>query len=78
MAKSKIEINSTGITSLLKSQEIQTFLQEKAQDIASRCAGAYETDIYVGKTRANSSIITRDAATFRKNLKDNELLRALK
>lgn len=78
MSKTKIVLNSKGITDLLKSQEIQTFLQEKAQDIVSRCSGAYETDVYVGKNRANSSIITRDAATFRKNLKDNELLRALK
>ena len=39
--------------------------------------GYYDANQCIGKTRANVSIITRDKKTFFKNLKDNELLKAI-
>lgn len=62
----------------MKSSEMQALLQEKANEVVSRCGGSYETDVYVGRTRANASIITHDSATYHRNLKDNELLKALR
>lgn len=77
MSKVKIELLKSGIEELMKSEEIQEVLQSEANEVVGRCAGSYDVDIFVGKTRANSSIITRDSATYHKNLKDNELLKAL-
>lgn len=77
MSKTKIVLNSKGLSELMNSAEIQTVLKQCADDVVARCSGSYETDVRTGKTRANSSIITRDSATYRKNLKDNELLKAL-
>lgn len=77
MSDVKVVLNSSGVSELLKSPEIQAVLKEHADRIAQSCSGAYETDVYVGKTRANASIITRDGATYRHNLKTNELLKAI-
>lgn len=77
MSKIKIELNSAGIQELMKSKEIIGYMDELANGVVARCGGAYETNSYVGKTRANVSIITRDRKTYFKNLKDNELLKAL-
>lgn len=74
----KVILNKQGVEELLKSAEMQKLLQEQADEIVSRCNGNYETNTYVGKTRANASIITHDSATYHRNLKDNELLRALR
>lgn len=73
----KIELNKSGIEALMKSEEIIGEMNEHASNIINRCGGLYEQNSYVGKTRANVSIITRDRATFFKNLKENELLKAL-
>lgn len=78
MSSTKVVLNSSGFTELMKSQEVQYYLQQKATDIVNRCGGVYETDIYVGKSRANASIVTHDSATYHRNLKNNELLKALR
>lgn len=78
MSKVNVELISSGLIELMKSPEMQEILQEKANEVVSRCGGVYETDIYVGKTRANSSIVTHDSATYHRNLRDNELLKALR
>ena len=74
----RVVINKTGINELMKSEEMQKILQEKADEIVRSLSGSYETDTYVGKTRANASIVTHDSATYHRNLKDNELLKALR
>lgn len=74
----KLIMNKNGIGELLKGAEMQALLKEKADAIVSRCNGNYETDTYVGKSRANSSIVTHDSATYHRNLKNNELLKALR
>lgn len=74
----RVVINKTGINELMKSDEMQKMLKEKADDIVRNLGGTYETDTYVGKTRANASIVTHDSATYHRNLKDNELLKALR
>lgn len=78
MSNVKVILNKDGVIELMKSPEMQALLQERANEIVSRCGGLYETDVYVGKTRANSSIVTHDSATYHRNLKDNELLKALR
>lgn len=78
MSEVQIELSDEGIQELLKSEEVQNFLSEQADTIIGRCEGNYEKDARVGKTRANVSIKTTDEHTWRKNLKDNELLRALR
>lgn len=78
MSKIEIELNSAGITELLKSGEVMAELEAQADGIISRCSGNYQKSVYRnGKTRGNVSIYTSDKETFYRNLNNNELLTAL-
>lgn len=78
MSNVKVELNDQGVKELLKSSEIVDYMNQLAGEIIGRCSGAYETDNYNGKSRANVSIKTADSATYHRNIKNNELLKALK
>lgn len=78
MSKVTIKLNTEGVRQLLQSEEMQDELEKHATQIVNRCNGSYEINTYQGKNRSNVSIITRDSKTFNSNLKDNELLRALR
>lgn len=78
MAKQvEIELNSAGIQEMLKSQEMQAMLSERAAAIAARAGSGYATSIYVGKTRANASVFPDDDDAARDNMKNNTLLKAV-
>lgn len=79
MSKIKVQVISKGLVELMNSEEIQDTLQNEADKVVSRCKGNYDTDVYTrnGWTRSIASIVTRDKKTFFKNLRDNELLKAL-
>lgn len=78
MSKVRVELNLRGVKELMNSNEIVAVLQEEADKIVKRCPGGkYETSQWHGKTRANVSIATYDRKTYFKNLRDNELLKAL-
>lgn len=78
MSNIEIELNSAGITELLKSGEVMGALEEQADAIIGRCSGNYLKSVYRnGKTRGNVSIYTNDSETFYRNLQNNELLTAL-
>lgn len=76
MADVRIELNSAGIQELLKSSEMQSMLLDQANHVASGLDG-YETSVYVGRTRANASIVAVTKEAKKACLEDNELLRAL-
>lgn len=77
MSNIRIELNSEGIQELLKSQEMQSTLQEIANDVQSRCGEGYETDIAVMQTRAIASVYTADEFAVADNSSNNTLLKAL-
>lgn len=76
MADVRIELNSAGIQELLKSSEMQSLLKEHADQIAAGLDG-YETSVYVGRTRANASVVAVSNEARKACLEDNELLNAL-
>lgn len=78
MASLKFELNRSGVSQLLKSSEMQAVLTEKAQGIRERCGDGYETDTYVGKTRANAMVKAVSIKAKRDNMKNNTLLKAVR
>lgn len=74
----KFVLNSKGLNELMKSAEMQSILTQKAKAVAAKCGAGYETDIYVGKTRANASIGPKTKKAKRDNYKNNTLLKAVK
>lgn len=78
MAKMKFKLNSDGVRELLKSQEMQSVLIEKATGIKNRCGEGYTQDVYVGKNRANAMVKAGTYRAKRDNLKNNTILKAVR
>lgn len=78
MAKMKFKLNSGGVRELLKSQEMQSVLNEKATGIKNRCGEGYAQDVYVGKTRANAMVSATTYQAKADNLRNNTILKAVK
>ncbi|HEL2592353.1 TPA: hypothetical protein TZ820_001425 [Streptococcus suis] len=78
MARMKFKLNRAGVRDLLKSPEMQAVLNDKANDIRNRAGDGYESDIYVGKTRANAMVYADSFQAKRDNKKHNTLLKAVK
>ncbi|HEM3699033.1 TPA: hypothetical protein U1C85_002127 [Streptococcus suis] len=78
MARMKFKLNRAGVRDLLKSPEMQAVLTDKANGIRNRAGDGYESDIYVGKTRANAMVYADSFQAKRDNKKHNTLLKAVK
>ncbi|HEP1801721.1 TPA: hypothetical protein VB870_001455 [Streptococcus suis] len=78
MASMKFKLNSAGVRELMKSPEMQAVLTDKANAIRNRAGDGYESDIYVGKARANAMVYADSFKAKRDNKKNNTLLKAVK
>lgn len=58
MADIRVEVNSAGVQAVLKSDEVQALLKERADRIAAAAGEGMEVSVRVGKTRARASVIT--------------------
>jgi len=75
--KVRIELNSAGIREMLRSDEMQALLGEKAMEIAARCGAGYESDIYLTPGRAVASVFTATPEAAKDNAANNTILRNL-
>ncbi|HFR3839589.1 TPA: hypothetical protein ACHWA0_001084 [Streptococcus suis] len=78
MSKMRFKLNRAGVRELLKSPEMQAVLTDKANGIRNRAGDGYESDIFVGKTRANAMVYADSIKAKRDNKKYNTLLKAVK
>jgi len=78
MPKTKIVLNSAGVRAMLQSPEMQALLSERAYEIAQRAGNGYETDVFVGKTRANASVFASTEDAMKDNMDNNTLLKAVR
>lgn len=78
MSKMRFKLNRAGVRELLKSPKMQAVLTDKANGIRNRAGDGYESDIYVGKTRANAMVYADSIKAKRDNKKNNTLLKAVK
>lgn len=77
MSDIKIKLNRNGVKSLLKSQEMQSVLKEKASTIRNRCGDGYKQDVFVGRNRANAMVSASSYKAKKDNLKNNTILKAV-
>lgn len=78
MSKMQFKLNSSGVSSLLKSAEMQSVLEKKATDVKNRCGDGCEQDIYVGKNRANAMVRAETTKAKKDNYNNNTLLKAVR
>jgi len=78
MNKMQFKLNSSGVSSLLKSTEMQSVLEKRASAIKNRCGEAYEQDIFVGKNSANAMVRAETTKAKKDNYNNNTLLKAVR
>lgn len=77
MAKVKIELNSSGIQALLKSEEMGQMLKQQAEQVRARCGSGYSTDLYQASSRVIAGVFAETAEAAKQNSRENTLLKAL-
>lgn len=78
MGKVYVKLNRSAVREMLRSEEMQTVLEEQANQIVRRCGDGYEVSTSKGKNRANTQIETHSWKAYYDNLKNNTVLKALK
>ncbi|WP_373737950.1 hypothetical protein [Jeotgalibaca porci] len=78
MNKIKFKLNSSGVRSLLQSNEMQAVLDKQATAIRNRAGVGYQQDTYIGKNRANAMVWAETFQAQRDNMKNNTLLKAVR
>jgi hypothetical protein len=78
MSKFKFVLNRAGVRALMKSEEMQSILKEKADNALNSLGEGYKSDIHVGKNRANAMVYADTYQAKRDNLKNNSILKAVR
>ena len=77
MSKVKFKLNRAGVRELMKSKGMLGICTEHADAVQSRAGEGYEVTTYIGKNRANASVMAATYKARKDNLKNNTLLKAL-
>lgn len=76
MSNFKFKLNYAGVGELLKSAEMQSVLIDYANAIQNRVGSDYS--VYVGRNRANVSVVTENENAVQDNYENNTLLKAVR
>lgn len=76
--KVKIELNTSGVKELLKSQEMLNICKEHASRILNNCPSGYEMDSHTGLNRVNAMVYASTYQAKADNLRNNTILKAVK
>ena len=77
MSKFKFELNQTGVRALMQSPEMQSILKDKAGNAVNRLGSGYDSDIFVGKNRANAMVYADSFKARLENSRENTILKAV-
>lgn len=77
MSKGKFVLNRAGVAELMKSAPMQAECQRYANAVMARAGEGYEVTTYVGKNRANASVMATTYEARKDNYEHNTLLKAL-
>ena len=70
-------LNGKGVRELLTSDEMKNVLRQYANQVESISGSGYTASSYVGKNRANASVVAETKSAKKDNLQNNTLLKAL-
>ena len=73
----KVVLNTGGVRSMLKSEEMRAICAEHASTILGRCGDGYETESYVAETRAVATVYAATPAARADNIANNTILKAV-
>lgn len=78
MANVKIELNSDGVRALLRSGEMMTECEKRANEAVGRLGDGYTVTTHTGKKRVNASVLAESYEARRDNMENNSILKALR
>lgn len=78
MSKMQFKLNRKGVAELMKSEEMQSILKEKADNALNSLGEGYKSDIHVGKNRANAMVYADTYQAKADNLRNNSILKAVR
>lgn len=78
MSDVRVELDTAGVRSLLRSEEMEQVMVEYATNIRQAAGTGYEQDSYKGRNRVNAMVYAGDYKAKRDNLKHNTLLKAMR
>lgn len=74
----KIELNTSAVRDLLRSQEMMSVCEKTASNALSSLGAGYELTTWVGRNRVNASIMAVTPQAIKDNYENNSILKALK
>ena len=77
MAKTKFELNRSGVRELLRSPEMMAVCQDYANRALSSLGDGYEVSTMTGRNRVNAEVRAETFEARKENLKNNTILKAL-
>lgn len=77
MSKVKFELNLVGLNQLMKSAEMQDFLLNAGQAVASAAGEGFEAEVHTADFVAISNVYPTTYQARRDNLANNTLLKAI-
>lgn len=77
MTKVRVKLNSKGVRALLQSNELRNVCAQRAQNAMAHLGPGYETNTYVGKTRANAGIRAKTRQARSDALENGSIWRAV-
>ena len=77
MSKFEFKLNRAGVRALMQSPEMQSVLKDKAGNAVNRLGSGYDSDIFVGKNRANAMVYADSFKARLENSRENTILKAV-
>lgn len=76
MAKTKIELNLSGLNEVMKSAEMQAALQAAASTVASRAGDDYGSEVHQASFVAIANVFPDSAEAAKDNYENNTIIKA--
>jgi len=77
MVVNKIELNEEGVSELLKSQEMLSYVSQLAGKAVGALGNGYEYDTQIGKSRVNADVHAVTRKAHREALDNNTIYKAV-
>ena len=78
MAKVKFKLNLKGLNELMKSEEMQSILEEKGKRVANNAGKEYASRVHLASFVAIANVYPDSKDAAKDNYKNNTLLKALR
>lgn len=77
MSSVKFDLDLAGLNELMKSEEMQSILEDASSQVASAAGDGFGHRVGIGSYTAIGNVFAEDKETAKKAYKDNRLLKAL-